>query len=186
VSNQTVLLNINALQNLARLGDRATEEQLFQRLTESFRVFVQQRIQSQEDGEEIVQEALITIAEKYREIDFTTSFAAWAYRVLENKLLDYYRTKQRRESRITTRADGDATGSSWNPDPEFKRRLLNCLQSVAAANHRHAQILHLHYQGYSAAEVCAKLSLTKNAAYILLSRARAMLKSCLEEGGFKP
>lgn len=174
-------MNINKLHSIASNGDKNAERQLFQKLHERFRFIVQQKVVDRWDVEEIVQESLMAIARKYGNIDFKVSFSAWAYKVLENCILNYYRTKARRQSkmeRISERQDS----ISDVPDPEVKRRLLDCLKKVNETNIRHARILNFSYQGYTIKQICNRLSITKNAAYILLSRARAMLKICMEKG----
>jgi RNA polymerase sigma factor (sigma-70 family) len=178
-------LNINQLYSEARGGDEGARKRLFRELSESFGLFVQHRIWDEEDSREVVQDALMTISDKYTEIEFETSFAAWAYRVLENKMLQYYRTKGIRAEKIARMPDNEVGFRSWNPDPELKRRLLDCLRKVSGVYIRHARILNLHYQGYTVTEICERLKLTRNNAYILLSRARAMLKLCLETGDIR-
>ncbi len=171
---------------MARKGGSAEEQRLFAVLTDIFRLFVQQRVWSRQDCEEIVQETLTTIAEKYRGIEFETSFAAWAYRVLEHKILHYYRTKRCRESKFAHPPEGVEIATTEPFNPNLKRKLLDCLRQISRGNRRHARILTLRYQGFSAEEICDKLRITRNNAYIILSRARAMLKRCLKEGAEKP
>ncbi len=178
-------MNINELHSIVRQGDLSGEEQLFQRLSESFRLFVQQRIWNEQDREEIVQDAILTVSEKYKVTDFTTSFAAWAYRVLENKLLYYYRTKKTRQSRFIRMADERDTIADRTTDPDLKRRLLVCLKKIGTANSRHARVLNFRYLGYETEEICERLKITRNNLYILLSRARSILKLCLEKGDVK-
>ncbi len=175
--------DINTLYGIALAGDRSAEDRLFNRLRERFGLFVQQRIGNKQDAEEIIQESLMVIAEKYKDIEIEVSFTAWAYRVLENKLLSYYRTKKGRAGKLVPMADDDNNPDrAPAPDPSFKRRLLDCLKKVNRANTRHARILNLHYQGYTIEDICGKFSITRNNVYIILSRARTMLKICLETG----
>ena len=166
----------------ARTGDTAAGEQLFGCLNERFSLFVQHRISSRQDAEEVVQDSLMAIAEKYREIEITTSFTAWAYRVLENKLSYYYRTKKTRTRKLAELAQDKPAGGTYSTDPSFRRRLLDCIKKVSRVNIRHARILNLHYQGYSVEYICGKFGVTRNNLYIILSRARSMLKACVETG----
>jgi RNA polymerase sigma-70 factor (ECF subfamily) len=175
-------LNINELHSETRGGGQAAEERLFKGLSESFRLFVQHRIWNEQDSEEIVQDSLATIAAKYRVIEFDISFAAWAYKVLENKILHYYRTKRSRESRFSQTGEILDRAVSPKTNPDLKRRLLDCLRKISGVNRRHARILNLRYQGFSTDEICGRLDVTRNNVYILLSRARSMLKQCLEKG----
>jgi RNA polymerase sigma factor (sigma-70 family) len=175
-------LTINKLHDLAREGDHTAEGRLFNSLSESFRLFVQHRIWNKQDSEEIIQDALAAIAAKYRGIDFNISFAAWAYKVLENKILHYYRSKRCRESRFAQTEDGEDRAVSQAANPDLKRHLMECFKKIGQVNRRHARILNLRYQGFSTDEICERLGVTRNNVYILLSRARSLLKLCLEEG----
>ena len=120
----------------------------------------------------------MTIAAKIDDTEFNVSFAAWAYKVLENKLLYYYRTKKSRSDRFAGEAEVDGVAAQLNPS--LKLKLLDCLRKIHAANRRHARILNLRYQGYDTEEICSKIGITRNNVYIILSRARSMLKQCLE------
>ena len=175
-------MTINDLYANARNGDRGAVEKLFKGLSESFRIFVQQRIWNKQDSEEIVQDTLTAIAAKYEGIDFEISFAAWAYKVLENKILHYYRTKRCRDSKFAQTENGESLAVSHATNPDLKRSLLGCLKKISGVNRRHARILNLRYQGFSTEEICGKLEVSRNNVYILLSRARSMLKLCLEKG----
>ena len=175
-------MNINDLYNQAINGDQSSEDLLFQRLSENFRLFLQHRIWNDQDAEEIVQETMMTIAKKYKDITFEKSFAAWAHKVLENNTLYYFRKKKTHESRFVQSFDNEQVESLRNLEPGLKKQLIFCLKKISGANTRHARILVLIYQGFNMSEICEKLSVTKNAAYITLSRARSMLRVCLEKG----
>ena len=71
------VLGINKLHSQLCSGDNTAEERLFSTLSERFKLFARQRVRNEQDAEEIVQDALTTIARRYKEIDFQTSFAAW-------------------------------------------------------------------------------------------------------------
>lgn len=175
-------MKINELHSLAGKGDRAAEEALFRNLSESFRLFVNQRIWNHLDAEEIVQDALVTISVKYKEIDFDISFAAWAYKILHNKILQYYRTKRCHQSKFAQTDDDAVQAAIPPPNLDLKMRLLLCLKKLNLSNRRYARILNLCYHGYSSEEICHKMNVSRNNVYILLSRARSQLSYCLESG----
>jgi RNA polymerase sigma factor (sigma-70 family) len=175
-------LDINELHNQARGGRDQAENRLFDRLTARFRYFTQQKIIDRQDADEIVQEALLTIAAKYKEMEFRVSFAAWAYQVLENKILGYYRQKHSRGKKVVSQEKEKGIEAKHTPDPELKRRLLICLRKISKVNTRHARVLNLHYQGYSVDEICRRLEVTKANLYSILSRVRSLLHLCLEKG----
>lgn len=174
-------MHINELHGRARAGDKSAERELYHRLRVSFLLFLRQKVRDQRDAEDIVQEALLAIADNQGKIEFDTSFSAWAYKVLENMLLRYYRSQGQRE-RAFVAMPPDVQGQAHVSDPELKRRLLHCLRELSRARCRHAQIIGLHVQGFSVQEICAKLNLTSGNLYVMMMRARALLEQCLAKG----
>ena len=173
-------MNLNTLHNNAVAGDSAAEKLLFEHLTVSFRLIVQLRIWNKLDAEEIAQEALKTIAEKYAQITIETSFAAWAHKVLEHKMLDYFKSKRVRNEKIETIDTAIDQATSQSLDPLLERRLLECLREIFHVNKRYARILALHYQGCTTEEICQRLKISSANMYMLLSRARASLATYLK------
>lgn len=178
-------MDINSLQNAARHGDRTAENDLFQYLHARFRLFAQRKLRDREDAEEVVQDALKTVLEKYREIEFEISFAAWAYRVLENKILTFHRTRKRRQEHQEDLARRAGSSERDRSDGDLEVRLLECLRKLNEVNRRHARILVLKYQGFSVSEICERLGITRTNLYTLLSRARSLLELCLKKGDLK-
>lgn len=179
-------MNLNDLHRNAEGGDKKAEDKLFQYLSERFRQFANRRIWDQEDAKEIAQEALMLIAREYKSISFETSFQAWAYKVLDNKILSYIKKKRQRGDRVVSVADVSEVGHNIvDANPELRSRLLECLKKVGRVNRRHARIIDLHYLGYKTKEICQRLKLSDNGFYIILHRARKMLEKCLETGEVK-
>lgn len=175
-------MSIDSLYRDMCAGNAAAERELFERLSESFRLFAQHKLGDTRDAEEAVQEALMTIVQKHSSTEIDTSFKAWAYRILRNKILDCYRAGKHRRNRFAPMSGQESVDSRSDSDPGLKQRLLDCLRKIAVINVRFTRVLSLHYQGYTTDEVCERLTLSRNGVYILLSRARTMLKFCLEEG----
>lgn len=175
-------MSIDDLYNALKSGDISAENALFRKLHEAFLFFVRHKIWNQEDVEEVVQETLLTISEKYKNIEFESSFSAWAYRLLQFKLMNYYRSKRSRRKLLKGAAQRWRDAPVIDPEePVLIRKLAECLKKVNAVNHRYARILNLKYQGFSTGEISAKLETTPSNVYNILSRARSLLKLCLEK-----
>lgn len=172
-------MSIDKLHARAIGGDKISEKKLFSQLTDSFMIFAQQRIWDEAEAGEIVQDTLLTISEKYRSIQFETSFSAWAYKVLENKIMSYFRTKKSRAEKLR---QWQSPPPAVNVEPEFRIKLLDCLKKLGSVNNRYARIINLSYQGYSGEEIAQKMETNKNNVYNILARARTRLKKCLDEG----
>ena len=177
-----ISLTINSLYDLAVRGTPSDEEKLFAHLSVRFRVFVGHRVWDTEDAEEIVQDTLLKISGLYRDMDIRSSFSAWAYQVLVNEMRNYIRKRKRRGTHVDPGIEDEAVYGSWQPDPNVESKLADCVHKLARRNQRYARILNLKYQGYSAAEICTRLNISENNFYVILSRARGLLKNCLEKG----
>jgi len=174
-------LKLDDLQRAVRGGDSEAEQELFQLLSERFRLLAYQKVWNAEDAKDVAQEALAAVARELRTLDVHTSFAAWAQRVFENRLLAYIKTKQTQERRMGARLDCDYELRSEEANPRLRQRLLFCFERVARVSRRYARIVNLHYQGFSTPEICRRLGISENNCYVLLFRSRTLLKSCLEE-----
>ncbi len=175
-------MKINNLYKLALNGDKTSVDNLFQSLSERFHIFVQNRIWDENDIEDLVQDTLMTVNEKYRQLESEANFAAWAYKVLKNNMLNYFRTQKYKSHREVETANGYDPPSPWYSDPLLETKIKECLQKISRAKIRYVQVLDLHYQGYTVDEICSQLKISSNAMYISLSRARSLLKLCLEKG----
>ena len=178
-------MSINALHTRVRDGDTAAEEQLFERLSARFQVFAHHRIWNSVDAEDVAQEALLTIQSRYREIEIETSFAAWAHKVLDNKILAYIEAKRRTGGRYSSLTSDESSDLATESDPLLRRRLLDCLKKMARSNQTYARILALHYQGFNRQEICERLNLTRNNSYVIMSRARTQLRDCIRAQGVR-
>jgi len=178
-------LELNELFREAVNGDVPSEEDLFRRLGVSFHVIAQHKIWDKSDAQEVVQIALITVAQKYRSLDADTSFAGWACKVLNNKVLDYIKSRKTAKGRAVEVQIDCSNVSVDDPDPILKSKLLECLKKIGRANKYHARILNLYYQGYTTKEICERLEFKPNNLYVRLSRARSLLELCLEKGDVK-
>lgn len=173
-------MNIEKLYKSAISGGKIEENLLFSNLTEIFGLFLRHRVRNADDCQEIIQDVLMSIAGKYREMEFHTGFSAWAYSVLKYRLVDYYRTKVTKKERFMQVDSFDEMVSDMQSDPEFERQLMECLRNLYKVNRRYFRILNLRYQGFSIKDICGRLNMTANNIYMTLFRARLILKKCLQ------
>jgi RNA polymerase sigma factor (sigma-70 family) len=168
----------------AKNGDKEAENRIFEYLLVRFTFLAKQRVK-EGDAEDIAQEACITVLDKYRNIDDSVNFEAWAYNILRNKIGNYLRVKDIR-SKADAKKKLDAKMNHSVPSQlniDIRRTLLKCLRRLYRINHRYARVLNLAHQGYSAREICDRLDITTNNCYVILSRGRKMLDACLKNGG---
>lgn len=179
-------MDINSLFEFARQGDKRAESHLFEYLSARFSYFVYQRLQNKEVADEIVQETIMAILKEYKHLVVETSFSAWAYKVLDNRILNYIGSKKREfEKKNKLKENLNSSDNSIDPSYDLKRHLMECLKKIAGANLRYARVLNLSYQGFKTDEICARMDLTATNLYSILSRARSLLELCLETGRIK-
>lgn len=172
---------IETLFQRALKGEKTARDELFTALSARFQLIAQKRVWDNQDAEEIAQDALMTVFDKYMDAQPRSGHMAWAYKVLSNKILHYYRTNSRHNEKMTMTDKIELFAASWTPDPTFESKMIGCMQQVIKTNTRYGRILVHCYQGFSPDEICDKVGLTKTNFYSILSRARSLLKHCLEK-----
>ena len=175
---------MNRLLARAKAGDQKAEKQLFQILRARFMTVAKRRVWEKEEAEDVVQEACVTVLQKYKTEEFREGFRAWAYKVLRMKIGNYLQSKKVRQDEYSHGSSAErlleSETSESNLDLEIT--LIDCLRKIVKAHPRYARVLNLSYQGYKAEEICNRLQVTRSNLYSLLSRSRAMLSKCLETG----
>ncbi len=175
---------MNHLIARAKAGDLDAEKQLFQILRARFMTIAKRRVWKDDEAEDVVQEACVTVLEKYKTAEFREGFRAWAYSVLRMKIGNYLQSKKIREGEFDLRSGAEKLSEPkvYQPDWDLETTLIDCLRKIVKVNPRYARVLSLSYQGYRAEEICHRLRVTRSNLYSLLSRSRAMLNNCLETG----
>jgi len=148
--------DLNILQKLASDGDSSAESELLLSLSAIFLHFVQQKVWDSLDCEEIVQDTIMIITTKHKEIKFESSFTAWAYNVLKNTLLKYYRTKGLHQAKFEQYEREFVSATSIDIPVELNLRLSECLKKINNLNNRYARIINLKHQGFTTEEICKK------------------------------
>jgi len=138
-------------------------------------------------NEDIVQEALTIIYEKYKETEFKKGFMPWAYTIVDNVTKGDYRKEKRRKDLIDKNIEKlykidenikSATDdlSEWELDEEIMRA-LNQLSNKQKA------IFELILKGFSRDEIQRQLGLSRNVLDVCVFRGRKKIKQELEKRG---
>ena len=164
-------------------GDEQAERELFQYLFVRFRTLAKRRI-GEGEAEDIAQEACLTVLQKYKSEKFTKGFEAWAYGVLKMKIGNYMQGLMVKQKRLTREEEAERTTKVATAEPYYhlKRKLMECLKQLIKPNQLYARVLNFVHQGYKTDEICRRLRIKSNNFYVILSRGRRLLKTCLETG----
>lgn len=129
------------------------------------------------DAEDAVHDAFIKIAENMKKISDPVCPKTQSYvvTIVENKAIDLYRRKQRRE---TLPLEEELLGSVDTPEP---LGLTECIVKLPP-NYRQVILLKYH-QGFSCGEIAAMLGITLSAVQKLDQRAKEKLRQLAEKEG---
>ncbi|MFP6684594.1 MAG: sigma-70 family RNA polymerase sigma factor [Polyangiaceae bacterium] len=142
--------------------------------------FVEQRVASREDAEEILQHAYVKSIERGGALRDSESAEAWFYRLLRNALVDHYRRRgadRRGRERNTQMEWGESQF-----EPELRSVVCQCVRDlVPTLKSEYAALLSaIDLDGRSIAEVASEQGMTPNNTRVKLHRARVALRKQLE------
>lgn len=145
-----------------------------------FLAFLESRVKTPQDAEEILQTAFGKVVERDPAVDDKMA-VAWFYKLLRNALVDYYRRQAAELRAIDSRSDLLVHGDAWEKDLEHT--VCQCMgELIPTLKPEYAELLNrVELNGASLQETAAALGITPNNASVRLHRARLALKSRLEE-----
>jgi len=146
-----------------------------------FLAFLRPRVRTTEDAEEILQAAFVKAVEKQDSLRSEETAVAWFYRLLRNALVDYYRRNDVARRAVETIAD--TLPEALVSEPELERTVCKCVGDlVGTLKPEYAELIRrVDLEGAGVPQVAAALHITPNNAGVRLHRARAVLKTRLEQ-----
>lgn len=168
----------------ARAGNREAENHLLRILRARFLSIAKRKVIGREEAEDVVQQACMTVLQKYKTEEFRGGFEAWAYTILRMKIGNYIQARKSKQKETLDISDTDRPTPSAvaEPDWNLERTLVACLRKIVKAYPQYARALNFSYQGYKTEEICSRMRITRSNLYSMLSRSRSMLRKCLESG----
>ena len=165
--------------------DRATDgeqvQALFIRHTDLIRGFIRALLPDRVRADDVMQETFLTVVRKAADFDPASSFPKWACAIARYKVMEELRrmgkaTGTLRPQVLEALAVNDAATRS---DPRAER-LETCLRRLPENLRRLVQLRY--EEDHPPGEVAQRIGWTANSVYVGLSRARALLRECLESG----
>jgi RNA polymerase sigma factor (sigma-70 family) len=165
-----------------------------QRLVDSHRqflAFLQQRVESREVAEDILQSAFVRGLERGTEVRDEESVVAWFYRILRNAVIDHYR------HRASTERAFEGWGQEFMrqeaaPDPDLHRDICACIaELVKTLKPEYQEALQtIDLEEGSLNDLAERSGITPGNAAVRVHRAREALRkqvrtvcgSCAEHG----
>ena len=150
--------------------------------------FVQRRVPSHQDAEDIAQEVMLRIHRHSAELEHEDRMTAWVYRIATNAIADHFRRPARRElpagqsTDVPERDHEPAPAAQLDPEPaELRRELAACLSPLVVRLppiYREALEL-VEFDGVSQVDAAAQLGISVSGAKARVQRARRQLREQL-------
>ncbi|MBW2297593.1 MAG: sigma-70 family RNA polymerase sigma factor [Deltaproteobacteria bacterium] len=164
--------------------------------------FALARVKDRETAEDIVQETFLAAVRAREQFKGQSSEKTWLFGILKHKLVDHYRKNKSTvhvqdfiQDPDSLEAFFNAKGSwrirpeNWRADPgksqenrEFLDHFYRCLSGLSQKT---ADVFaYREIEGLSTREICQRLGITLSNCWVILYRARMLLRRCLEGVGF--
>jgi len=159
---------------------RALVQQLFLRHSNSIRGFLLAFTPNLADIDDLLQTVFVTVTEKAESFEPGTNFPAWARAVARIELLRRLRERSTRPQTL----DPDVVESLVAEVPELdtgNERLVALAGCIEQLSPRVRRAVEMRYrEAHKPGEIARLMSLAKESVYVMLSRARAALRKCVE------
>jgi RNA polymerase sigma-70 factor, ECF subfamily len=161
------------------------------------------RLRDRSAAEDLVQETFLAALKAHGSFSGNSSESTWLVGILKHKIADHFRRQAReapldegdlREQPDPSPFDGSghwANGpTDWGGNPadlyrekKFLDQLTKCLSGLSP-NHANAFTLR-EIEGADTGEICKVLNVSETNLWVLLHRARMLLRRCLEANWFE-
>lgn len=165
--------------------------------------FARARVKDSFTAEDLVQETLLAAYRSRNKFSGKSTLRTWLIGILRHKIVDHYR-KQRPEqgeeniddfvygmdNMFDTKEKWKITPGDWGRDPENEYERKELMNMIHACLDDMPQKMSLAYtlrelQGVTTSELCEIIQTKKNNCWVILYRARMLLRRCLELNWFQ-
>ncbi len=161
--------------------------------------FALARVKDPSIAEDLVQETFLAALGARKNFKGRSTTRTWLIAILKHKIVDYIRKKTREQdtdkiesmtngidANFTDRGEWKLRPAKWAKNPmklyeqkEFMDVLYHC---IAELPERQAEaFMRREIYGWSTDEICKALDITATNSWVILYRARMLLRSCLEK-----
>lgn len=166
--------------------------------------FALARVGDRNTAEDLVQDTFLAAVRSKDRYQGRSSEKTWLFGILKHKIIDHYRKNRtmvnvqdfiedpdRLEVFFNARGGWQQRPAHWRTNPgksqevkEFLDHFFHCLSGLPQ---RTADVfVHREIDGLSTGEICNRFGITENNCWVILYRARMLLRKCLELVGLTP
>jgi RNA polymerase sigma-70 factor, ECF subfamily len=149
------------------------------------RGFIRALLPDRARADDVLQETFMLLTRKAADFDPATSFPKWACTVARYKVMEARRDMHRNTGVLSDEAiEALAASDEATSDDPRVERLRDCIDRLPP---RLQELVKLRYdQDHLPGEIARRVSWTPEAVYVALSRARGLLRRCIESAPADP
>lgn len=164
--------------------------------------FARARVKDRSIAEDLVQDTFLAAVQSQERYRGSSSVKTWLFSILKHKIIDHYRKNKnmvnvqdviedpdRVEAFFNAKGGWQLRPSHWSMNPEkahetreFLDHFFRCLSGLPQRTA--AVFVQREIDGLSTAEICKLLDISESNCWVILYRARMLLRRCLELVGF--
>lgn len=164
--------------------------------------FALSKIKDPAIAEDLVQETFLAALGSQKNFQGRSAVKTWLIAILKHKIVDFIRKKAREQTTDRIESLADAIDGSFKADGNWERRpnkwsgnpgkiyeqkefmnvLYRCLADLPARQAKAFMLREI--DELSTDEICKALNITATNSWVMLYRARMLLRSCLEKKWF--
>jgi RNA polymerase sigma-70 factor (ECF subfamily) len=166
--------------------------------------FALSRVKNREIAEDLVQETFLAAVKAKDRFRGQSSEKTWLFGILKHKVIDHYRKKKAviyeqdfgadttgLEAFFNAKGAWQTMPEHWRLNPgksqEVREFLDHFYQCLAELPQKTAEVFaYREIDGLSTKEICKLLDITASNCWVILYRARMLLRKCLELAGLSP
>ena len=143
------------------------------------RGFIRALVRDRHLADDVLQETFLTVTRKSADFEPGTNFPRWACAVARLKVMEAQRREKGNLLFLSEEAIEALAASEDLPEQDFRAELLDgCINDLPPAMKRSVE---LRYVGdHKPAEIARIIGWSAEAVYVALSRARSLLRDCIE------
>ncbi len=168
--------------------------------TKDLYAYTLSKVYQKELAEDLVQETFLSALKSYTNFQNKSNIKTWLFSILKNKIADYYRSKYKTGTEVSSDIiekffddnhhwKPEYTPQNWSEekelldDPEFSNTLSECLKALPEKWYSIVQLKYL--EETDSKIICSQLEITTSNFWQIIHRAKLQLRNCLEVKWFK-
>lgn len=156
-------------------------QSLFIRHSLEVRGFILALLPDMSRADDVFQETFLTVSRKAADFELGTNFLGWVCSIARYKVKEAWRSQSGRTQPLTDEVMDAlcAVEPPSDPDEDRVKALAKCMRRLPSHSHRAFELRYQH--AHKPPEIARLLGWSTASVYVVLSRARNMLRECVEQ-----